>query len=32
VSQFLPALYFGLNREGDTVSTDFRRATAAPIT
>jgi hypothetical protein len=26
VSHFVPALYFGLNLSGDTVSTDFRRA------
>ena len=30
VSQFLPALFFGLNLEKDTVSTDFRRAAAVP--
>jgi hypothetical protein len=29
VSHFLPATFFGLNIAGDTVSTDFRRATAA---
>jgi hypothetical protein len=28
VSYFLPALYFGLNLAGDTVTTDFRRAAA----
>jgi hypothetical protein len=30
VSQFLPALFFGLNLANDTVSTDFRRAAAVP--
>jgi hypothetical protein len=29
VSHFLPALYFGLNLAGETVSTDFKRAAVA---